>query len=51
MQLGFLAFEVGFVEQIWINSIIIKNIEDTIVGTITYVLFTHTMAASMFVSV
>lgn len=46
MQLGFMAFEVGFVAPIWINSIIIKNIEDAIIGTLTYVFLTHTLANS-----
>ena len=46
MQLGFLAFEVGFVSPIWVNSIIIKNVEDTIVGTLTYILIGFTLTSS-----
>lgn len=31
MQLGFLCYEVGFVNNVWAPSIILKNIEDTFV--------------------
>ena len=46
MQLGFLCFEVGYVDKMWTKSIIIKNIEDTFVGSLTYVLFTYSLSTS-----
>eukprot|EP00484_Ammonia_sp_Unknown_P030138 CAMPEP_0197028112 /NCGR_PEP_ID=MMETSP1384-20130603/7888_1 /TAXON_ID=29189 /ORGANISM="Ammonia sp." /LENGTH=798 /DNA_ID=CAMNT_0042457065 /DNA_START=18 /DNA_END=2414 /DNA_ORIENTATION=- len=46
MQLGFLCYEVGFVQSVWAPSIILKNIEDTFVGILTYMAFTHTLATS-----
>eukprot|EP01084_Bolivina_argentea_P103582 185531_1 len=46
MQLGFLCYEVGFVKKVWAPSIILKNIEDTFVGILTYLTFTHTLATS-----
>ena len=46
MQLGFLCYEVGFVHHVWAPSIILKNIEDTFVGILTYLAFTHTLATS-----
>eukprot|EP01083_Nonionella_stella_P192314 710990_1 len=46
MQLGFLCYEVGFVKPVWTSSIILKNIEGTFVGILTYLTFTHTLATS-----
>eukprot|EP01083_Nonionella_stella_P204920 746682_1 len=46
LQLGFLLYECGFVNKVWTNSIIIKNIEDTFVGMLTFLLFTNSFAFS-----
>eukprot|EP01084_Bolivina_argentea_P166075 288425_1 len=46
MQLGFLCFEVGFVKQIWTESIILKNIEDTFVGIFTFLAVGYTLSES-----
>eukprot|EP00485_Elphidium_margaritaceum_P006776 CAMPEP_0202696020 /NCGR_PEP_ID=MMETSP1385-20130828/9411_1 /ASSEMBLY_ACC=CAM_ASM_000861 /TAXON_ID=933848 /ORGANISM="Elphidium margaritaceum" /LENGTH=653 /DNA_ID=CAMNT_0049352115 /DNA_START=85 /DNA_END=2046 /DNA_ORIENTATION=+ len=46
MQLGFLCYEAGYVKDIWAPSIILKNIEDTFVGILTYLCFTHTFVTS-----
>eukprot|EP01084_Bolivina_argentea_P036999 68406_1 len=50
MQLGFLCFEVGYVEPMWTKSIIIKNIEDTFIGALTFVMigFSLTTGATYF---
>eukprot|EP01083_Nonionella_stella_P038017 103561_1 len=46
MQLGFLCYEVGFVKAVWTQSVILKNIEDTFVGVLTFLAFGHTLADS-----
>eukprot|EP01084_Bolivina_argentea_P261094 441103_1 len=46
MQLGFVCYEAGFVHPVWTSTIIHKNIQDTFVGTLTYLLFTHSFVAS-----
>ena len=46
MQLGFLCYESGYVEHIWTNSIIAKNLQDTFVGFLTYIIFSWTLASS-----
>eukprot|EP01084_Bolivina_argentea_P261098 441107_1 len=46
MQLGFLCYEVGFVKPIWTQSIILKNIEDTFVGILTFLAFGFTLSES-----
>lgn len=46
MQLGFLCYESGYVPHIWTNSIIAKNVQDTFVGFLTYIIFTWTISSS-----
>eukprot|EP01083_Nonionella_stella_P228344 809310_1 len=46
MQLGFLLYESGFVQKVWTNSIIIKNVEDTFVGILTFLFLTYPFASS-----
>ena len=46
MTLGFTSFEVGFTKERWAKTIIIKNLEATIIGVIAYILFSHSLAAS-----
>ena len=46
MQLGFASLEVGFVELQWSKSIIIKNLEATIVGILTFVFIGYTISTS-----
>eukprot|EP01084_Bolivina_argentea_P036997 68399_1 len=43
MQLGFLCYEVGYVDKMWAKSIIIKNIEDTFIGTLTFLMIGYTL--------
>eukprot|EP01084_Bolivina_argentea_P049235 90576_1 len=46
MQLGFLCYEVGFVQPVWTQSVILKNIEDTFVGVLTFLAFGYTLSES-----
>eukprot|EP01083_Nonionella_stella_P304414 1057775_1 len=46
MQLGFLCYEVGFVKPVWTQSVILKNIEDTFVGVLTFLAFGFTLSES-----
>ena len=46
MQLGFLLYEAGYVHSLWVNSIIMKNIEDTFIGIITFLCFGYTLSTS-----
>lgn len=46
MQLGFLCFEVGYVDKMWTKSIIIKNIEDTFMGALTYIFIGYTLTTA-----
>jgi len=46
MQLGFICLETGFVEYIWAGSIIIKNLEDTFVGIVTFIALGYTLSSS-----
>ena len=46
MQYGFTCFEVGFVEIHWSKSIIIKNLEATIIGILTFIIITYSFASS-----
>eukprot|EP01083_Nonionella_stella_P011215 31884_1 len=46
MQLGFLCYEVGFVQPVWTQSVILKNIEDTFVGVLTFLAFGYTLSDS-----
>eukprot|EP01083_Nonionella_stella_P237674 833550_1 len=46
MQLGFLCYEVGFVKTVWTQSVILKNIEDTFVGILTFLAFGYTLSDS-----
>eukprot|EP01083_Nonionella_stella_P292050 993501_1 len=46
MQLGFLCYEVGFVQPVWTQSVILKNIEDTFVGILTFLAFGYTLSTS-----
>eukprot|EP01083_Nonionella_stella_P169144 572885_1 len=46
MQLGFLCYEVGFVKAVWTKTVILKNIEDTFVGILTFFAFGYTLSLS-----
>eukprot|EP01083_Nonionella_stella_P027605 76041_1 len=46
MQLGFLCYEVGFVKPVWTQSVILKNIEDTFVGVLTFLALGYTLSES-----
>eukprot|EP01083_Nonionella_stella_P109518 319414_1 len=46
MQLGFLCYEVGYVKDVWTQSVILKNIEDTFVGVLIFLAFGYTLSAS-----
>eukprot|EP01083_Nonionella_stella_P092081 257637_1 len=46
MQLGFLCYEVGYVHAVWTQSVILKNIEDTFVGVLTFLAFGYTLSES-----
>eukprot|EP01084_Bolivina_argentea_P232153 391337_1 len=46
MQLGFLCYESGFVPELWSGSVILKNMEDTFIGILTYLCFTPTLSTS-----
>ena len=46
MQLGFATLEVGFLELQWSKSIIIKNLEATIVGILTFIFIGYTISTS-----
>lgn len=46
MQLGFLLYEAGYVKSLWVNSIIMKNIEDTFIGIVTFICFGYTFTSS-----
>eukprot|EP01083_Nonionella_stella_P038018 103563_1 len=46
MQLGFLCYEVGFVKPVWTQSVILKNIEDTFVGVLTFLAFGYSLSES-----
>eukprot|EP01084_Bolivina_argentea_P166070 288415_1 len=46
MQLGFLCYEVGYVKRVWTKTVILKNIEDTFVGTLSFLALGYTFAES-----
>ncbi len=46
MQLGFLAYEVGFCKPVWTPSLILKNIEDTVVSILIFLCFGYTLSES-----